>query len=131
MFNKIVAIGLLGRDPQAKQTKSGATFITFSLAVDSGFGQNKKTEWFNVSVFGKTAEIAQKFLHKGSCVCVSGSLSTREYEAKDGKNKTSLEISADSVNFVGRDKPNSSSQPQQVDNASDSVLPLETDGIPF
>jgi single-strand DNA-binding protein len=89
-MNKVILIGNLGKDPEVRQVKD--TSVTqFSLATTTGFGDNKKTQWHNVTLWGKTAEVAGQYLKKGNRVCIVGEINYREYE-KDGEKKFFTEI---------------------------------------
>lgn len=112
MFNKTIIIGRLGCDPVIKTTKSGTSVCTFRIAVNTGWGDSKTTDWYGITVFGKQVEACGKFLSKGSLACVSGSLQLREYESKDGQKRQSLEITADSVTFL-----NAQTNAEHFDNA--------------
>lgn len=102
MFSKTIIIGRLGHSPSKKDTKSGTPMCTFSVAVDTGYGDRKVTDWFSVSAFGKQAENCLQYLGKGSLVNVTGTVHLREYDGRDGKRHASLELSADSVVFLSR-----------------------------
>ena len=123
MLNKIVTIGRLTRDPEVRYTQSGKAVCTFSIAVDDGYGENKKAYFFPVVVWGKTAETCGKSLTKGRKVAVTGKLTTRQYENNEGKKVTVFEIVADAfggVEFL--DKKQGGSQSNEID---------ETEQIPF
>lgn len=97
--NKVILVGNLGSDPDVRQTQSGQTVCTLSVATsESWFDKNanerkEKTEWHRVVVWGKAAEACQKYLSKGRKVYVEGKLQTRKWE-KDGETKYSTEIVA-------------------------------------
>ena len=123
MLNKIVTIGRLTRDPEIRYTQSGKAVCTFSIAVDDGYGENKKAYFFPVVVWGKPAETCGKSLTKGRKVAVTGKLTTRQYENNEGKKLTVFEIVADAfggVEFLG--KKQGGSQSNEID---------ETEEIPF
>ena len=102
--NKVILLGRLGQDPELKTTESGKTWCNFSMATSSVSGKDddKKevTEWHNVTTFGKTAELAAKYLAKGSQVYIEGRLQTRKYE-KDGEQRYSTSIIAYQIVFCG------------------------------
>lgn len=100
-MNKQIMIGRLGRDPEVRYTSDGKAVCNLSVATDVGFGANKSTTWFSVTVWGKQAESAGKYLQKGREVYVEGEMRTREYQAKDGTTKTAWEVHADRWRFVG------------------------------
>lgn len=80
-MKNIAIMGVIGRDAQLRQAGS-ENVCSFSVAVDDGFGQNKKTLWFDASLWGKRAVSLQQHLTKGKSVAVSGELSTREHDGK-------------------------------------------------
>ena len=123
-MNKIFEIGRLTRDPEIRYTQSGKAVCTFSIAVDDGYGENKKAYFFPVVVWNKSAEACGNSLHKGSKVAVTGKLTMRQYENNEGKKITVFEIVADAfggVEFLDG-KKQGSSQPNEID---------ETEEIPF
>lgn len=97
--------GKLGRDPELKFLGSGTAVCNFSLAVDAGYDKkNKETKtiWFRVAVFGAQAEACNKYLTKGSSVCVDvRDVKANVFKGKDGKPQTSLEVVAGKVEFGG------------------------------
>ena len=97
MINKVILVGNLGREPDIKFTSDGKAIANLAVATseswtDKTTGQKvEKTEWHRVSVFGKLAEICQKYLHKGSKVYLEGKLQTRSWD-KDGVQQYSTEV---------------------------------------
>jgi single-strand DNA-binding protein len=102
-FAKVMIIGNLGRDPEMRYTPNGRPVTEFSVAVGhskpdgSGGWIDEGTDWFRVTVWGDRAERTAEQFRKGNKVFVEGRFRTREYEAKDGQKRTSLEITADNV----------------------------------
>ena len=97
--NKVILVGNLGKDPEVRRMQSGDPVVNLSLATsetwrDKSSGERKeKTEWHRVVIFNKNlAEVAEKYLRKGSKVYVEGSLQTRKWTDKDGAEKYSTEI---------------------------------------
>ena len=99
-MNKVHLIGNLTRDPEVRYTQSGKAVCTFSIAVNDGYGENKKAYFFPVVVWGKSAEACGNSLHKGSKVAVTGKLTSRQYENSEGKKVTVFEIVADAFEGV-------------------------------
>jgi single-strand DNA-binding protein len=99
-MNKVFEIGRLTRDPELRYTNSGKAVCTFSIAVDDGYGENKKAYFFPVVVWNKAAEACGNSLHKGSKVAVTGKLTSRQYDNKEGKKVTVFEIVADAFDGV-------------------------------
>ena len=100
---KVMIIGNLGADPEMRYTPSGRPVTQFNVAVNQSTKNQQTgewveaTDWFRVSVWGDRAERAAENLRKGNKVFVEGRFKTREFEGRDGKARTSLEITADSV----------------------------------
>ena len=97
--NKVILVGNLGKDPEVRRLQSGDPVVNLSIATseswrDKASGERKeKTEWHRVVIFNKNlAEVAEKYLRKGSKVYVEGSLQTRKWTDKDGQDKYSTEI---------------------------------------
>jgi len=96
--NKVILIGNLGKDPEVRTMQNGNKVANISIATseswrDKASGERKeKTEWHRVVIFGKLADIAEKYLKKGSKVYVSGQLQTRKWQDKDGQDKYSTEV---------------------------------------
>ena len=105
-LNKVLLIGNLGRDPELKATPSGQSVARFSVATtetwknQSGEKQSK-TEWHNIVVWGKQAEIAEKYLRKGRQVLIEGRIQYREYTDQAGVKKTACEIRCDNFVMLG------------------------------
>ena len=97
--NKVILVGNLGKDPEVRRTTSGDPIVNLSLATseswrDKSSGERKeKTEWHRVVIFNKNlADVAEKYLRKGSKVYVEGQLQTRKWTDKDGQEKYSTEV---------------------------------------
>lgn len=96
--NKVILIGNLGKDPEIRTMQNGGKVANLSLATseswkDKSTGEKKeKTEWHRVVIFGNLADIAEKYLKKGSKVYVSGSLQTRKWQNKEGQDQYSTEV---------------------------------------
>jgi len=95
--NKVILIGNLGADPQSRQLNDGKTVTNLSVATSETWkdkdGQKQtRSEWHRVSIFGKGAEIAAKYLKSGSKVFIEGKLQTRSWEGQDGQKQKTTEI---------------------------------------
>lgn len=103
MSNVFSFTGAVGKDAEVRNTPSGQTVLSVTVANNIGFGDKQQTIWVRVSLWGKRAEgsLAQ-YLKKGQQVFVSGELSMREYQATDGSTKTSLELNANIIDLVGK-----------------------------
>ena len=104
--NKVIIVGNLGRDPETRYLPSGEAVTNISIATtdtwkDKASGEKKEaTEWHRVAFFGRLAEIAGEYLKKGSQVYVEGSLRTRKWQDKEGKDRYTTEIRADVMQML-------------------------------
>jgi len=103
-FNKVQLLGRVGRDPETRYTQSGDPISNFSLATSEKVKGEERTEWHQVSVFGKTAEIVEKYVRKGALILVEGRLQSREYTDKTGQVKKVWEIVGSNVVLVDTKK---------------------------
>lgn len=106
-LNKVTLIGNLGNDPTIQHLEGNVTVAKFSLATSENFkdsnGQNQTiTDWHNIVLWRGLADLAEKYLHKGSLIYVEGKLKTRTYEDKDGQKRYVTEVIAES--FLMLDK---------------------------
>ena len=97
MLNKVILIGRLGRDPECRYLPNGDAVCNFSVATSESWkdqsGQKKeRTEWHAITLYRKLAEIAAKYLQKGSLVYLEGKIQSRKYTGKDGIERTAYEI---------------------------------------
>jgi single-strand DNA-binding protein len=107
MFNKLIAIGRVGRDPEMRFTPGGKPVTSFSVATNRFFTtsdgeRRKETEWFNIVAWGRQAENCNQFLTKGQQVYVEGELRTRAWEGQDGQKRSRVEVHANRVIFLDR-----------------------------
>ena len=98
-LNKVMLIGRLGQDPEVRYTQSNTAVATLNLATneryrDSNGEYQDKTEWHRVVAWGRTAEVCQQYLKKGSMIYVEGPLQTREWEDKQGQKRYTTEVKA-------------------------------------
>ena len=100
-MNQVVLIGRLSRDPELKETQSGKSVASFSLAVDK-YGEG--ADFINCVVWGKQAENLVKYQSKGSQIGLSGRISTRSYDDTKGNKQYVTEVIADSIEFLGSKK---------------------------
>lgn len=108
-FNKIIIVGNLGRDPELRYTPQGNAVCNFSVATsekkrDKGGDLQDLTTWFRVTLWGKQAETASKYLTKGSQVYVEGRLRLEEWTDRDGKTRQTLDVNGTDMHFIGSNR---------------------------
>ena len=106
-MNKVILVGRLTRDPEVRYTQTGKAVANFSIAVNTGFGDNKRADFVPIVVWDKLAEICGNNLTKGRNVLVEGRLQISEYE-KDGQKRRTTEVVAQNVEFLESKAVNSS-----------------------
>lgn len=128
--NRVTLLGHLGRDPEIKQI-NGQSMANFSIATTDKY-KNKAgeivedTEWHNIVIWGKLADIVGKWLSKGSAVYLEGKLKTNKWE-KDGVTRYSTNVICDKMQMLGSNNGNNKTASQNDDNTP----PLADDDIPF
>lgn len=143
MYQTIIIVGNVGRDPEMRYTPSGQAVTSFSIATNRQYNNNngetiKETIWFRVSAWGKTGETCNQYLKKGSKVLVEGRLtadpttgSPRVFQRKDGTYGASFEVSAQTVRFLSTRNENESGGMGAAPGSDDLVVPPENEDIPF
>jgi len=137
-MNKLFISGRLGRNPDITTAKSGDMQIAkFSVAVDTGYGDKKKTSWINCVAFGKSATAIEKYIFKGSPITIEGHLQTGSYEKKDGTKVYTTDCIVDNWEFAMKDK-NERDEVHPADDPDDDTVSETTepeefsnDGLPF
>ncbi len=100
-MNKVIVMGRLTKEVEMQTSSGGTNYIRNSVAVDRKFnkGEEKQTDFFNISAFGKTAEFISKYFHKGSKVLITGRLQSDSYTDKNGNKSTTVSIVVEEVDF--------------------------------
>lgn len=132
-MNVFCFTGNLGRDAEVKYLPSGSAVCEFSVAATAGYGTRKKTLWIKCSLWGKRAEGSlPELLVKGQSVAVSGELSMREWEGKDGAMRKELELNVNDITLIGQKGAQPGSPSQEFQKAPPVPQGGEfEDDIPF
>ena len=115
-LNKVILIGRLGRDPEVRYMPNGEAVCNFSVATsetwnDRNGQRGERTEWHNISMYRRLAEIAGHYLKKGSQVYLEGRIQSRKYQGKDGIERTAYDIIANEMKMLGGRNDNSGGAP--------------------
>ena len=126
--NKVILIGRLGRDPETRYMPNGDAITNFSLATDEQWRDRNgkrqtRTEWHNVSLYGKLGEIANQYLRKGSQVFVEGKIQSRKYTDKDGIERMAYNIIGNEMKMLGNRNDGS-------DSGNNNAAPLTSSNPP-
>ena len=142
--NKVILVGRLGRDPEVRYMPNGEAVANFGVATseqwkDKAGAKQEKTEWHNITMYRRLAEIAGDYLRKGQEVYIEGKIQSRKYTGKDGVERTAYEIIASEMKMIGGKGDSSSSavqdepkpQPVQREQASATIVDDLSDDVPF
>ena len=102
MLNKAILMGRLTRDPELRYTQSNLPVVSFSIAVDRNYNSNggeRQTDFIDIVAWRRTAEFVSQWFTKGMMIIVTGSIQSRNWQDKNGNNRTSVEVVADEVQF--------------------------------
>lgn len=108
MLNVVAIMGRLVADPELRTTGNGTNVCSFRIACDRNFvqqGQERQADFIDVVAWRQSAEFICKYFQKGSLIAVEGSLQSRQYQDKNGNNRTAVEVLANQINFAGGKKP--------------------------
>lgn len=131
-FNKVILMGRLTADPELKQTQSGLTVTSFSLAVDRKYNKDeeKKSDFITIVAWKQTAEFICKYFKKGSAILLCGELQTRSWKDNQGNTRYATEVLANEVSFCesknnseGNSSPKSQNGSQSRNSGSQGYMP--------
>lgn len=129
MYNRIILIGNLTKDPELRYTPQGTPVASFRIAVNSKYKQSdemkQETLFIDIVVFGKQADSCSQYLNKGSSVLVEGRLQERRWES-DGQQRSKHEVIAQTVRFLSRKGAQADPGASEDATGSDSIPPEET-----
>ena len=127
--NKVILVGNLGKDPEVRYLDNGVAVANFSLATSENY-KNKQgervsqTEWHNIVLWRGLAEVAEKYLKKGSSIYIEGKIKNRKWEDKDGNTRYNTEILGDNMTMLG-------AKPSSEDTSIKTNTQETNDDLPF
>ena len=134
-MNKIILIGNLTRDPELGTTQSGISYCRFSIAVNRRFSrENQEVDYFNIVAWRGLAESCGKNLTKGRKVGITGPVQIRNYEGNDGQKRTSVEVTAEEVEFLSpANRSDDDAAPRAKQHAGEDLSTLDPvdEELPF
>ena len=118
MLNKVILIGRLGKDPETRYMPNGEAVCNFSVATSEAWNdrngqRQERTEWHNITMYRRLAEIAGQYLKKGSQVYLEGRIQSRKYQGKDGVERTAYNIIVNKMKMLGGGSDGQQAQPAQ------------------
>ena len=131
-MNRITIIGRVGQDPKVHTFESGTKKASFSLATSEKYKDKQgnkveETEWHNCVIFGKMAEVVEKYVNKGDLLALEGRVKTREYEDKDGNKKYITEVICSTMEML---TPKSTDKPKEDKNENDNFIDAQQSPFP-
>jgi len=137
-INKVILVGNVGKDPEIKHLDKGVSVARFSLATSETYKDkdNKKvtnTEWHNIVLWRGLAEVAEKYVKKGSPLYIEGKIRSRTWDDKDGKKHYATEIVADTMQLLGSKQSSDDNVPvtENMQNEDNHAIQSEEDDLPF
>lgn len=101
-LNKVMLIGNVGKDPEVRDFEGGLRRASFTLATTEQFRDREQTEWHNIIAWRQLADLADKYIRKGSQIYVEGRITTRSWDGNDGTKRYTTEIVANTIQLLGR-----------------------------
>lgn len=131
-FNKAILMGRLTADPELKQTPSGASVTSFTIAVDRRFSKDgeKQADFINIVAWRHTAEFVCKYFAKGSAILVCGQIQTRSWTDQEGNKRFATEVLADEVSFCEAKRDSETNSLPQKGNATEGKYEASTEYMP-
>ena len=134
--NKVILMGHLGRDPEMRYMPDGTAVATLNLATSETFkdrdgNKQERTEWHRAVFWGRAAEIAGEYLHKGSMTYVEGRLQTRKWTDKEGQERYSTEIRGDRLQLIGGRRGDEQEQRRSHQGGGGGDMPTDPTGAAF
>jgi single-strand DNA-binding protein len=135
MYNRIILIGRLTRDPELRYVPNGAPVASFTLAVDRPFRDqqgNRETDFIDIVAWRKLAEQVSQYMTKGRMVAVEGRLQIRSYETQDGQRRKVAEVVADGIRFLDRgDRARAAAAPADTGTGDEPAQGGQDEDVPF
>ena len=117
-------MGRLTKDPELRHTNNGNAVASFSIAVNSGYGDEQKTDFINCVAWNKTAEFINNWFAKGRMIVLVGRLSTRNYESQDGRKNYVTEVIVNEATF-------GDSKKDDTEQENNGFIPVDNTGLPW
>ena len=112
-MNKVHLIGNLTKDPELRYTKQNTPVASYTIAINSRYGEQQQTDFINISSWGKSGEFVSKYFKKGQPIAITGRLKNRNYEDNNGVKHYSMEVVTEDIEFVGSKKEEIKIEPRE------------------
>lgn len=112
-MNKVHLIGNLTKEPELRYTKQNTPVASYTIAINTRYGEQQQTEFINISSWGKSGEFVSKYFKKGQPIAITGRLKNRNYEDSNGVKHYSMEVVTEDIEFVGSRKEEVKIEPRE------------------
>lgn len=123
-MNKVHLIGNLTKNVELRYTRNKIAVASYTIAVNTGYGEFQETNYFNITTWGKAGEFVNKHFKKGHAIALTGRLKNKNYKDKNGVNHYSMEVITEEIEFVGSKK-------EEPEEEFIPVFEIDDDDIPF
>ena len=136
-MNKVHLIGNLVKDPDLRYTKQNTPVASYTVAINTRYGENQQTDYINISTWGKGGEFIKKYFKKGQPIAITGRLKNKNYEDSNGIKHYSIEVITEDIEFVGAKKEEIKSETKEkvkIEPKQEEFTPnfsYEDDELPF
>lgn len=130
-LNKVTLIGNVGRDPETRHTSDGTAIVNMTLATTHKSKGQEETEWHRLTLFGQQAEVAEKYVRKGTQIYAEGRLRSRKYTGKDGVERTSVEVLVERFLLLGKSGGGANQADAPAPKAQTASASFGSDDVPF
>ena len=133
-MNKVELIGRLTKDPELKYTKSNIPIASYTVAINSNYGEKQQTDYINIKSWGKSGEFVSNYFKKGQQIAIVGRLKNNNYEDKDGNKRYTTEVITENIDLIGdkkQEKPQEGPKPEKKKSTNDEWFTLDDDDLPF
>lgn len=136
-MNKVQLIGRLTKDPDLRYTKNNIAVASYTVAINTGYGEKQQTDFINVTTWGKSGEFVSNYFKKGQAIGIVGRLRSYNYEDKDGNKRYSTEVVTEDIEFIGTKNEKQNGQDEEIEKEQSisseyqSNLILTDDDLPF
>lgn len=123
-MNKVNLIGNLVKDPELRYTKNQTPVASYTIAVNTGYGELQETTYVNITTWGKSGEFISRYFKKGQSIAITGRLKNKNYEDKSGVKHYGMEVVTEDIEFVGSKKEEPKEEFQPTIDFNEDELPF-------
>jgi single-strand DNA-binding protein len=130
-MNKVQLIGRLTKDPELRYTKSNIAVASYTIAINTGYGEKVQTDFINITTWGKGGEFVKNYFKKGQAIAIVGRLRSYNYEDKDGNKRYMTEVVTEDIEFIG-DKKKEEKQVEELPiNQTGEEITWDDEDLPW